>query len=102
MIVTCVYVHVKPDHVDQFLNATIVNHKESIKEPGNLRFDFLQQPDDPCHFMIYEAYDSEESASAHKDTAHYLQWRDNVANWMAEPRKGVRYHIIVPKDKTEW
>ena len=63
MIVTCVYVHVKPDAVESFINATIENHLSTVREPGNLRFDFIQQSDDPCRFMIYEAYESEEAAS---------------------------------------
>jgi autoinducer 2-degrading protein len=102
MIVTCVYIRVKPDAVDKFINATIRNHRESVKEPGNLRFDFIQQADDPGRFMIYEAYESEQAAAEHKNTAHYLAWRDTVADYMDEPRKGVRYNIIEPSDRTRW
>jgi autoinducer 2-degrading protein len=70
MIVTCVYVHVKPDVIEAFMDATLANHLESVKEPGNLRFDFIRQADDPCRFMLYEAYESEEAAAAHKMTTH--------------------------------
>jgi (4S)-4-hydroxy-5-phosphonooxypentane-2,3-dione isomerase len=102
MIVTCVYVSVKSREIEAFINATVSNHLESLKEPGNLRFDFIQQADDPCRFMIYEAYESDEAAAAHKNTAHYLKWRDTVKELMAEPRQGVRYKIIEPKDRTKW
>jgi len=102
MTVTCVHVHVKPDEVHPFVEATIANHRESVKEPGNLRFDFLRQSDDPCRFMIYEVYESEEAAKEHKNTDHYLKWRDTVADFMAEPRKGVRYDVIEPNDSTKW
>ncbi|MGB4292745.1 MAG: antibiotic biosynthesis monooxygenase [Bacteroidales bacterium] len=102
MIVTCVYVHVKPDMVDAFIKASTANHLESVKEPGNLRFDFLQQADDPCRFMIYEAYESEEAAAAHKNTPHYQTWRATVENMMAEPRKGVKYNILQPSDRSKW
>jgi len=63
MIVTCVYIHVNPDAVQRFLEATVENHLESVKEPGNLRFDLIQQVDDPCQFMLYEAYESDEAAA---------------------------------------
>ena len=102
MIVTCVHVHVKPDEVMDFIKATVENHKESIREPGNLRFDLVQQADDPCRFMIYEAYESELSAAEHKNTEHYLKWRDSVADLMAEPRQGVKYNIIEPKERSKW
>jgi (4S)-4-hydroxy-5-phosphonooxypentane-2,3-dione isomerase len=102
MIVTCVYIHVKPDEVNNFIDATTANHLESVKEPGNLRFDLIQQADDPSRFMIYEAYESEKSAADHKTTAHYLKWRDRVNDHMAEPRYGVKYNIIEPKDISAW
>jgi autoinducer 2-degrading protein len=100
MIVTCVHVHVKPEFTEAFTEATTANHLESVKEPGNIRFDFVQQADDPCRFLIYEAYRSEEAAAAHKNTPHYLKWRDTVADWMTEPRKGVKYHFIAPLEAT--
>lgn len=102
MIVTCVYIHVKPDAVTRFIDATVANHLESVKEPGNLRFDIIQQSDDPSRFMFYEAYESESAVSDHKTTAHYLRWRDLVNDFMLEPRYGVKYNIIQPNDRTKW
>lgn len=98
MHVTLVHVHVKSDHIDDFIIASKLNHQASIKEPGNRRFDVLQSPDNPSQFILYEAYTSAEAAAAHKETAHYLAWRDAVADWMAEPRQGVRYNGLYPKD----
>ncbi|MCL6629980.1 MAG: antibiotic biosynthesis monooxygenase [Armatimonadetes bacterium] len=91
MYVTLVYVHVKPDHVEDFALASLENAKESRKELGNLRFDILQSTADPCRFILYEAYDTPEAAAAHKHTPHYLKWKEIVADWMAEPRQGVSY-----------
>jgi (4S)-4-hydroxy-5-phosphonooxypentane-2,3-dione isomerase len=102
MLVTCVYVNVRPEVIDSFVGATKANHLESVKEPGNLRFDILRQADDPCRFMLYEAYENEDAAAEHKNTTHYLKWRDTVNDFMAEPRKGVKYFIIEPNDKTKW
>lgn len=96
MVVTTVIVHVKPEHINDFLTATVKNHEASIKEPGNKRFDVLQSSDDPAEFLLYEAYDSQESAAAHKKTAHYEQWRSTVADWMETPRKGIQYKAICP------
>ncbi len=102
MIVTCVYVKVKPESVEDFIKVTKENHNNSVKEPGNLRFDLLQDAQDKASFMLYEAYESEEASAAHKNTAHYAIWRDKVATWMAEPRKGIKYNIVAPIDKSEW
>ena len=96
MIVTCVHVWVKPEHIEDFIKATKINHENSIKEPQNMRFDVLQYQGDPSKFILYEAYQSDQGAAAHKQTEHYLTWRDTVAPWMAEPRKGIPYSVIVP------
>ncbi len=96
MIVTSVMVHVKPEHIDDFIRESVKNHENSIKEPGNMRFDILQSTENPSVFMLYEAYDSPESAAAHKKTAHYEAWRTAVADWMAKPREGIPYKAIKP------
>lgn len=98
MHVTLVHVQVKPEHIDDFITACRLNHLASIDEPGNRRFDVLQQADDPGRFVLYEAYQSADAAAAHKATEHYLIWRDTVADWMAEPRQGVRYDGLLPKE----
>jgi autoinducer 2-degrading protein len=86
--VTIVEIQVKPEFVEPFLEACRLNHQASIQEAGNRRFDVLQSADDPTRFVLYEAYRSEADAKAHKETEHYRQWRDTVADWMAEPRQG--------------
>jgi len=97
MHVTIVQVRVKPEHVQAFVDATRENHEGSMREPGNLRFDVLQSPDDPTRFVLYEAYASAEAAAAHKATPHYLAWRDAVAPWMAEARVGTPYRGLFPR-----
>jgi len=96
MTVTCVYVRVKEAHIDDFVRATTENHLSSIEEPGNLRFDVLQSVSDPTSFLLYEAYETEEAAAAHKSTDHYLIWKKTVADWMDEPRRGVKFNSLRP------
>ncbi len=96
MIVSIVHVEVKAEHLDSFIRATVENHLESVKEPGNLRFDVLRNDAEPHRFVLYEAYENEALAAKHKSTAHYLKWRETVAPWMAAPRQGIRHTAIVP------
>lgn len=91
MYVTLVYVHVKPEHIEEFVEATAANAEASLSEPGNVRFDMLRMSADPCRFVLYEAYATPEDATAHKATEHYVRWRETVADWMAAPREGVVY-----------
>lgn len=96
MHVTLVHVHVKPDALDAFIAACRDNHEHSVLESGNRRFDILQDTADPTRFVLYEAYASAAAAAAHKATAHYLKWRDTVAEMMAEPRVGMPYTGLFP------
>ena len=96
MHVTLVHVRVKPEHLTAFVEACRLNHEGSIREPGNHRFDILQDATEPMHFVLYEAYASESDAKAHKQTAHYLAWRDTVADMMAAPREGLPFVGLFP------
>jgi len=96
MYVTVVHIHVKPEHVADFIEAVGANHAASVREPGNLRFDILQSVDDPTHFITYMAYRDEASARAHRETPHYFAFRDTVADWMVEPRRNVPYIGLFP------
>ncbi|MFP4155612.1 MAG: antibiotic biosynthesis monooxygenase [Halothiobacillaceae bacterium] len=100
MHVTIVHVRVKADRVEDFIRACHPNHLGSVEEPGNRRFDVLQSAEDPTAFVLYEAYDTAEQAAAHKQTPHYLTWREQVAGMMAEPRQGVPYRGLMPQFAT--
>ncbi len=99
MLVVHVHVRVKPEHVQDFLNATLANARESVKEPGIARFDVLQQQDDPTRFVLIEAYRTSEAPAAHKETKHYQVWRDTVAPLMAEARSSVKFGNVFPNDE---
>ena len=98
MLVVHVHVHVKPEYVEPFKKATLANARESIREPGIARFDFAEQQDDPTHFVLVEAYRTAEAPAAHKETKHYLTWKDAVAPMMAEPRTSVKFGNVFPED----
>ena len=91
MLIFHVHVHVKPECVAAFTQATLENARHSVQEDGCARFDVMQQQDDPTRFVLVEAYRTPEAQASHKETAHYFQWRDTVASMMAEPRRSVKY-----------
>lgn len=101
MLVVNVHVSVKDENIDAFKEATIENAKNSINEPGVIRFDFCQQEDDPSKFLIIEVYKDSEAPLEHKKTDHYAKWRDTVESMMAEKRYSVKYRDIYP-DMASW
>lgn len=99
MLIVHVHIHVKPDDLEAFIEATLENARNSIQEPGVARFDFLQQADDPTRFTLIEVYRTDQDPATHKQTDHYKKWRDAVAPMMAEPRRSVKYANRFPEDE---
>lgn len=62
MYVVCVTVFVKPEKVEEFIEATLENARKTRQE---------------------------------------LIWREKIADWMAQPRQGVKHYSIFPKD-SDW
>lgn len=102
MIVTVVHVRVDREYVEEFMRATLENHAASRQESGNLRFDVLRDRSDGGHFILYEAYASEEAAAAHKTTAHYAKWCESVEPWMAKPRERAHCSVVAPLGGDRW
>ena len=74
MYAVCVTVHVKPDQVQTFIEATLENARQSrLTEPGNIRFDVLQAETEPTCFFLYEVYREKEDFARHQQTPHYLR-----------------------------
>ena len=98
MLVVHVHVHVHEGSVEAFKAATVINARASVQEPGIARFDVIQQQDDPTRFVLVEVYRTAEAPVAHKETAHYQQWRDTVADMMATPRTSTKHGNVFPDD----
>lgn len=98
MYIVHVHVHVKPEFVEDFKQATTENATNSVQEAGVARFDVIQSTDDPTRFILVEVYRNAQASSAHKETGHYAKWRDAVAQMMAEPRQGIKYTNVFPED----
>jgi autoinducer 2-degrading protein len=101
MLIIHVHVHVRPECVQEFCEATIENARHSIQEPGIARFDVVQQTDDPTRFVLIEVYHDEAATRAHKETSHYAKWRETVAPMMAETRTSSKFKNLFPESK-DW
>lgn len=98
MHIVFVHIRVKEYTIDAFIKETLDNARNSINEPGVIRFDFFQQAEDPTRFTLVEVYKTPEDQNKHRETAHYNRWKNAVVGMMAEPRQGVRYVNLYPED----
>ncbi len=80
---------IKEGFKEQFVEEMLKDAKGSMKnEPGCLRFDVIQDGDDPNQIWLYEVYVDEAAFHAHMETPHFITWRDAVEDWIAERPEG--------------
>jgi autoinducer 2-degrading protein len=99
MYIVHVHIHVKPEFIEAFKAVSLENARNSIHEPGVVRFDILQQPDDPSRFVLVEIYRTSEDPAKHKSTPHYNSWREAAEPMMVEPRTRIIFVNLFPADK---
>jgi len=102
VIVRLIDIHVREESLEEFKRATLANREGSIREPGVLRFDLLQDDAEPAHFVLYEVYRDERATQEHKQTEHYRAWRSAVEALMASPRGSVSCTPVAPTDPGQW
>ncbi len=98
MHIVHVDIQVKPDFVSAFQEATVENASNSIQEPGIVRFDVLQDNEQGEHFRLVEVYRTPADADLHKQTAHYMKWRDTIAEMMVATRTSTKFMNVYPDD----
>jgi quinol monooxygenase YgiN len=99
MVVLHVTVQVKPEHVSEFLEVVRHDAEHSEKdEPGCLRFDVIQDKDDPNRFYFYEVYRDEAALEAHRQTAHFKLYFEKSRSLLTAPPERRIGKNVVPAD----
>ena len=99
MFVQLVHINIKPGRLGEFFKVWRINYEGTIKEPGNFRFDTLQDPNDENHFIIYEVFDSAEAVDAHRETEHYALTVAGLEGLMVGARTKDFYKLVMPDAK---
>jgi quinol monooxygenase YgiN len=77
MFILLVKLQIKPELVDEFRDAILKNAQLSVqRERECVRFDVLQQQDDPTRWVLYEVYEREQSWIDHRGSAHFLAFKE--------------------------
>ena len=98
MRVLLVEVQIKPDKREEFLAAITENAEHCEKnEPGCLRFDVLQDANDPDKYWYYEVYKDEASVQAHRESEHFQHYRVLQAS-LIEKLTGHPTNSVHPRD----
>ncbi len=83
-LVNAIELEIVPAELDKFLAAIKENGAASVKEPGCRQFDILVLASSPNTVFLYEVYDNEAAALAHRQTDHFKKYAATTANMVAK------------------
>lgn len=98
MFVQLVHIRIKPGRIQEFFDVFRINFEGTRAEPGNYRFDVLQDPEDENHFVIYEAFEDEAAVDAHRQTQHYRDTVEGLNGLMTTATREKQYFRMVMPD----
>ncbi len=85
MLTVLVSIRVKPEYIAAFTKVTIEDVRASLKDAGVIRFDLIQQSDDPAHFILNEVYHAREDGVHHLETEHQAMAKLNQTDARRAP-----------------
>jgi (4S)-4-hydroxy-5-phosphonooxypentane-2,3-dione isomerase len=102
MLAMWVKVRIKPEERERFLKAIEVDAEGSERdEPGCLRFNVLQDQQDPNVYYFFEVYRDEAALEAHRAAPHYAVWRA-AADTLDGPTEATRCNTVFPAATEYW
>ena len=102
MLALWVKVRVKPEGRERFLKAIEVDAIGSERdEAGCMRFNVLQDQQDPNVYYFYEVYRDEKAIEAHRAAPHYAVWRA-AADTLDGTPEATRVTTIFPAATDYW
>jgi autoinducer 2-degrading protein len=97
MLIRLVHATVKHEQVDSFAELTRAHAKTSEAEAGVLRFDVLQDVENPDGFFMVIWFEGEQARARHFEADHFKQWRAAVDPMFAEPLHGHTCRSLVDR-----
>jgi autoinducer 2-degrading protein len=84
LFISAVDLDIAPAEIEKFKEALKENGAASVKEPGCRQFDILVLANNPNHIFIYEVYDNEAAAQAHRTTDHFKKYAATTASMVVK------------------
>ena len=89
MYVIIAPIQVQEGHKGAFIEAVVEDARSSVNhEPGCLRFDVIQDANDPNRIWLYEVYKDEAAFQAHLQAPHLIKFRETTQAWRAAGPQG--------------
>jgi quinol monooxygenase YgiN len=88
---------IAPAELDKYLAAVRENGAATIKEPGCREYNIMVSATNPNHVFIFEVYENDTAAQAHRASEHFKKYRATTANMVTaadvRPMKSVAFNL---------
>ena len=79
------HLRVREDIVARFRDRLLRHARISLDaEPGCHGFNIHQETNDPTLFLLIEIYADQAAFDTHRNSPHYLQFREDVKDWVVD------------------
>ncbi len=96
MVIFQFHHHIKPEFIETYKAAVLEDARLSIQEEGILRFEVLQDSQDPTHFSLLEVYRDVAAREYHMQTPYLLKFRETVLGMFAQKGQVDEFCLFFP------
>lgn len=90
-------VFIKPEKVEEFIEATRSLIEQSRAEEGNVSYSLFQDPADPSKFLFFEEWKNQAAVDAHFATAHFKAFGETLNACASSPADITVYDSVAEK-----
>jgi len=83
---------VLPEHVDAFIEGMRVCAEATNQEAGCIRYEAMQDVDDPTVICLFQVFKDEAAYQFHQDAEHHRVWIALSGGWR-DPSARVRHEL---------
>jgi autoinducer 2-degrading protein len=95
-----VTINIKPAFKEQFMQSMLEDAEGSVNnETGCLRFDVLQDNENPNRIYLMEEYTDEGAFQVHTQQPHFTRWQETVKDWFEGPPQIHKVSGVYPPGK---
>lgn len=93
MIVVSGTIPMKADKVEEAKAVALIMQKATQLEDGCITYRFYQDIEDSSIFRVFEEWETQDSLTAHGQTAHMTEFRSSLADIVAGAGNVISYEV---------
>lgn len=82
------FTRVFPEHINDYIENMRICAEATNQEAGCIRYEVMQDVDDPTLMFLYQVFDDEAAYQFHQDTEHHTVWIEKSRSWRDQGAPG--------------